>query len=216
MKCRPIIIIRATQKKMMSKPVTAPRSCSSVSSSIVPVGQPSVENGQSAEENQVSRTSGSRRRSTCRRSAARASASASSCGDKDRAVRHHTRPGSGGPTRAGAKCTRAGCSPSSRNRSVPVLGHELGLALAHRSNRGLASVSASTNHWSVSIGSITTPERSPKGCMIFLFSTKGMSAPCLLLRRSGHHRSPSPVICAITRFARLKTVEPAQTRLAPG
>jgi hypothetical protein len=30
-----------------------------------------------------------------------------------------TRPGSGGPTRAGARCTRAGCSPSSRNRSSP-------------------------------------------------------------------------------------------------
>ncbi len=36
---------------------------------------------------------------------------------------------------------------------------------------GLASVAASTYHWSVSIGSITTFERSPNGCMIFLSST---------------------------------------------
>ncbi len=36
---------------------------------------------------------------------------------------------------------------------------------------GSASVLASANHWSVSIGSMTTPERSPKGCMIFLVST---------------------------------------------
>ena len=36
---------------------------------------------------------------------------------------------------------------------------------------GLASVSASTYHWSVSIGSITSPERSPNGCMIILSST---------------------------------------------
>ena len=36
---------------------------------------------------------------------------------------------------------------------------------------GLASVAASTYHWSVSIGSITTFERSPNGCMICLSST---------------------------------------------
>ena len=33
--------------------------------------------------------------------------------------RARTRPGSDGPTRAGARCTRAGCSPSSRNRCSP-------------------------------------------------------------------------------------------------
>jgi hypothetical protein len=60
MKCRPIIIIRATQKKMMSKPVT------STSVGVVALqlrrlsGQPSVENGHRAEENQVSSTSSSR------------------------------------------------------------------------------------------------------------------------------------------------------------
>ena len=41
------------------------------------------------------------------------------------------------------------------------------------SSAGPAIFSASTYHWSVSIGSITTFERSPNGCMIFLFSTNG-------------------------------------------
>ena len=61
MKCRPIIIMRATQKKMMSKPVTSDAGrVDSASSSGVSSGQPSVENGHSAEENQVSSTSSSR------------------------------------------------------------------------------------------------------------------------------------------------------------
>ena len=59
-KCVVIMIIRATQKKMMSKPVTSTvlgrnRSCSTVFA-----GQPSVENGTSADEYQVSSTSSSR------------------------------------------------------------------------------------------------------------------------------------------------------------
>ena len=53
------MIIRATQKKMMSKPVTSTldgrNACSFVS-----FGQPSVEKGTSADENQVSSTSSSR------------------------------------------------------------------------------------------------------------------------------------------------------------
>jgi hypothetical protein len=35
------------------------------------------------------------------------------------------------------------------------------------SSAGPTILAVSTNHWSVSIGSITTLERSPKGCMIF-------------------------------------------------
>ena len=42
---------------------------------------------------------------------------------------------------------------------------------------GSASVLASANHWSVSIGSMTTCDRSPKGCMIFLASTNGIASP---------------------------------------
>ncbi len=64
--CFVIITMRATQKKMMSKPVTSTvdgryfsrnRFCLSLASSPV---QSSVENGHSAEENQVSSTSSSR------------------------------------------------------------------------------------------------------------------------------------------------------------
>ena len=39
------------------------------------------------------------------------------------------------------------------------------------SSAGSTIFAVSTNHWSVSIGSITTFDRSPKGCMIGLDST---------------------------------------------
>ena len=52
-----VMIIRATQKKMMSKPVTSTDDGRKVSSSFVFAGQPSVEWHHSADENQVSRTS---------------------------------------------------------------------------------------------------------------------------------------------------------------
>src|SRR5262249_19396703 len=53
------MIMRATQKKMMSKPVTRTEEGRYVSSSLVLSGQPSEENGTSCDENQVSKTSGS-------------------------------------------------------------------------------------------------------------------------------------------------------------
>ena len=59
MKCSDIMIIRATQKKMMSLPVTSTSEGRKVSRSVVSSGQPSVANGTSCDENQVSRTSGS-------------------------------------------------------------------------------------------------------------------------------------------------------------
>ncbi len=62
MNFRPIIIIRATQKKMMSKPVIRTLVGYSVVSSGVLSGHPRVENGHNAEENHVSRTSSSWRR----------------------------------------------------------------------------------------------------------------------------------------------------------
>jgi hypothetical protein len=43
-----------------------------------------------------------------------------------------------------------------------LLRHELDVAVFNRFNRRFASTSARTYHWSVSIGSITTP-RSPYG-----------------------------------------------------
>ena len=60
MKCVVIMIIRATQKKMMSKPVTSTVLGRNRSSSFVCRGQPSDENGTSADEYQVSSTSSSR------------------------------------------------------------------------------------------------------------------------------------------------------------
>jgi hypothetical protein len=54
------MIIRATQKKMMSKPVTSTDDGRNVASSRVLSGQPSVEWHHSAELNHVSRTSSSR------------------------------------------------------------------------------------------------------------------------------------------------------------
>ena len=54
--------MRATQKKMMSKPVTSTEEGRNAARGpCVLSGQPSEENGTSAEENQVSSTSGSRR-----------------------------------------------------------------------------------------------------------------------------------------------------------
>ena len=59
MKCWDIIIMRATQKNRMSKPVTRTLVGNHFRSSLVSSGQPMVEKGHSAEENQVSRTSSS-------------------------------------------------------------------------------------------------------------------------------------------------------------
>ncbi len=54
-----IMIIRATQKKMMSKPVIRVEVGKYLRIASVSSGQPSVPMGQRPEENQVSRTSGS-------------------------------------------------------------------------------------------------------------------------------------------------------------
>ena len=54
------MIIRATQKKMMSKPVTSTVEGRNRSCSTVLAGQPTVENGNCEAEYQVSSTSSSR------------------------------------------------------------------------------------------------------------------------------------------------------------
>ncbi len=59
----PIITIRATHKKMMSRAVESTSVGYQARISGVSSGQPSVANGQSAEENHVSSTSSSRRSS---------------------------------------------------------------------------------------------------------------------------------------------------------
>jgi hypothetical protein len=72
---------------------------------------------------------------------------------------------SDGPTRAGATRTRAGCCASSGVIGLfPLLGHEVASCRSSTaSSAGFASVAASQNHWSVSQGSMATPERSPCG-----------------------------------------------------
>ena len=97
----PIIIMRATQKKMMSKPVTSTLvGVEALASSAVGSGQPSVENGHSAEENQVSSTSSSWRSVvTAAELVARAHIGLVAA-DVDIALRRRTRPGCGVPTTA--------------------------------------------------------------------------------------------------------------------
>ena len=105
------MIMRATQKKMMSKPVTSTEEGRKVSRSCVFSGQPSEENGTSCEENQVSSTSSSR--VSFVPSALCFCASSSRARDEDLSLPRRTRRESGGPTTAGARCTSPGCSPAS-------------------------------------------------------------------------------------------------------
>ena len=106
-----------------------------------------------------------------------------------------TTPGSGGPTRAGARCTRAGCCASSRNRSSP---------------------SSSARSWS-------RPSRT--AAIAGLASVAGVHIPLLgqprldRRRRSGRHAAPggcaarscragpAPRASSTMRLARLEAVE---------
>ena len=88
----------------------------------------------------------------------------------------HTTPESDAPTRAGARCTRAGCSPSTGSSLRAVLRHELASCRSRTAAiAGFASVAASTYHWSVSHGSITASPRCACGtaCVCAsIFSTR--------------------------------------------
>ena len=158
MKWRPIIIIRATQKKMMSKPVTSVVGrvvAGELGRLVRPAerrerpqrrGEPGVEDVLVARQ-RVARAvvrvgrglpppPRRQRRTPCRPA--------------------RTTPESGGPTRAGARCTRAGCSPSSRSRSSPSSsGRRSCGPRAPTRSPAAASVLASTYHWSVRYGSMT-------------------------------------------------------------
>ena len=74
-----------------------------------------------------------------------------------------TRPGSDGPTRAGAKCTRAQCFRAIRNRFFPNSSGRTRPALAHRGDRRLGQRLGIDIPLFGEPGSITTPERSPCG-----------------------------------------------------
>ena len=112
------MIMRATQKKMMSKPVTS-----------TDEGRNVLEVLASRPASRARRTAPAPRRTRCRARRGRAAAcrclparlcaraSASVRADVDRCRRRRTTPGSGGPTRAGARCTSPGCSRATGCRS---------------------------------------------------------------------------------------------------
>ena len=87
-----------------------------VASSGVLSGQPSVENGHSAEENQVSSTSSSWRQLLVR--AGLLLRLFLDCVRRRYCRPRRTRPGCGGPTTAGARCTSPGCCPATGCRCV--------------------------------------------------------------------------------------------------
>ena len=168
MKCTVIMIIRATQKKMMSKPVTSTVDGRNRSCSTVLPGQPSVENGTRAEEYQVSSTSGSRVSGPgvagLRGAFARLGLAAR---DEQLAVR--------------AVPGRDLVAPPELARDAPVLdvlhplvvgvdpllGHELRTEPSSTTSIAFCAIDLpsapglviATNHWSVSIGSMKLPVR---------------------------------------------------------
>ena len=113
----------------------------------------------------ASRTATCRSRTRCRARRGRAPSRrppAAPC--RRRSRRRGTRPGSGGPTRAGARCTTAGCSPSTRGSAAagPRGGSARGRTRT-TSIAGSASSSIRMNHWSEISGSIRSPERCEYG-----------------------------------------------------
>ena len=168
MKCRPIIIIRATQKKMMSKPVTSVVGrieALELRRLVRPAegrerpqrrGEPGVEHVLVALErlgeprrDRPSRPSPrlrSERRAQRRRRAPRRRPPPPSPRHRPR-PRARTRPGSDVPTRAGATRTTAGCSRASRSRSSPRSSARTGSGpRGPRRAPAPASVLASTYH----------------------------------------------------------------------
>ena len=158
----PIITMRATQRKMISRAVVRKRrSDRRPASSGVSSGQPRTANGHSAELNQVSSTSSSWRSSpphAPHRSGARLGDVGLLAGV---AVPDRN---AGGPTRAGARCTRAGCSASSRGRPACSSRGRSGPRRARRPRSpGAASSSIRRTTAGEISGSIRSPERSENG-----------------------------------------------------
>ena len=93
-------------------------------------------------------------------------------GDEDTLRPARTRPGSGGPTTAGARCTRAGCCASTRKTCSPIAAARTACGrVSTAAIAGSASSAALQYHWSVSHGSMTTPERSWCGTISVWSST---------------------------------------------
>ena len=107
-----------------------------------------------------------------------------------------TRPESGGPTTAGARCTSPGCSPASGCRSrSSARGRTSRRRSATASRPGFAMPSIFTNHWSVSIGSTITPVRPERGTRsLYGFSETSRFCSCRSARtflRAANRSRPS-------------------------
>src|SRR5450432_3595597 len=182
------MIMRTTQKKMMSKPVISTELGRKVRSSGVSSGQPSVEWHHSAEENHVSRTSSSWRSAPAGLPDWREASSASRATYTLPASSYH----------AGMRCPHQSCREMHQSCTLssqwlyvevqcsgtnlmltgsPVAGSDR-LALTASRQIDLndlpgkygcvagAALAIATNHWSVSIGSTTSPVRSQRGTTI--------------------------------------------------
>ncbi len=186
----PSITIRETHRKMMSRLVIITWLGYQWSSSGVRAGQPRIENGHRPEENQVSSVSGSRRSSPPpRHRAARARCGALRLrrGRRSRRRRACTRPGAGGPTRPGARCSSRAASPGPPRRCArSARARSAARRARYAASAGCASDAIATNHCSESSGSITACERDDTGSLVRYGSSR-TSAPAA--RRSATSRS---------------------------
>ncbi len=115
-----------------------------------------------------------------------------------------TTPESDGPTTAGARCTRAGCFPSSRNRCSPSSsGRTWSCRRAPPRSPASPASWRSTYHWSVRNGSITTFERSPCGTTWVcgsIFSTRPFSSSrATICLRAAKRSTPSQLLASRRR-----------------
>ena len=104
-----------------------------------------------------------------------------------------TTPGSGAPTTAGARCTRAGCCASTRSRSSPSSSARTWCwPFSTAAMARLASSAALTYHWSVSHGSTTASPRCACGTACVcgsIFSTRSSASRSATMRFLATKRS---------------------------
>ena len=153
----------------------------------------------------MSSTSGSRTNATPSPASARASASVSATNTPPSAANH-----------AGIRCPHHNCRLTHQGwifsiQLKKVFSHVFGTILIRPSFTaaiaGCANVAASTYHWSVSHGSITTPERSPYGVWIVRGSLS-CSTPSL---STWGTRKPSALSRATTALRASAVVSPSNS-----
>ncbi len=183
---QPIIIIRATQKKMMSCAVTSDGvGVEALQLRRSSPANPAWRTGQSADENHVSSTSSSltQLRRPCRNACAPRLARRSRFLRRRLCRPAHTKPECDGPTRAGARCTTARCCASIGNRSSSnCSGTNLVVPLSTAAIARFASSPALTYHWSVSIGSMTTFGAIAERLALIFLSSTDPAGPALRCR----------------------------------